>query len=72
MSDQFDPEPRTQAEYLRAIWERVGRVEKQAMLTNGRVTRLERIVLVASGVAAGGLGMGTIGPLIAPLLALIH
>ena len=64
----FDPEPRTQAEFLRAIWERLGRVERKQDLTNGRVTHLERLALFIGG-AAVAYGFSIVAPLLPPFVA---
>ena len=60
-SPPFDPQPRTQAEMLRAIYARLGVVEVQVRTTNGRVSKLER--------AAWGLagGMVVVSIIVVPL-----
>ena len=54
VSDLIDPSeyeapPRTEAEWRREVWRRLGRIEAQTKATNGRVTRLERLSYSAGG-----------------------
>lgn len=52
----FDPEPHTQNQYLRELWKDMKEVRAQTKTTNGRVTRLERIVLAFGGIFVGYFG----------------
>lgn len=39
---------------MEVILDKLSKIEEQVKLTNGRVTRLERILLVIFGIAIGG------------------
>ena len=67
-----DPEPRTQADYIRALWKRQGEHNKLVVeqviprldTTNGRVTRLERGSLIIGGAVIGWQAREAVLPLI--------
>jgi hypothetical protein len=68
-SGGFDPEPRTQADYLRELWRDMKLVKVQVFDTNGRVTRLEKMNLILAGVLFG-LFAKEVAPLILPLFGI--
>ena len=47
--EEFRPEPKTQGEYVKAIWYRLGRVEQKVTITNGRVRALEKAIWALGG-----------------------
>lgn len=52
----FDPDappPKNLADWREAVWYRLGSIHTETRLTNGRVTRLERTLLIAVGVLTG-------------------
>lgn len=56
-------EPKTQQELLRDLWHDMKDVKYQVRRTNGRVTKLERILIIGGAFAAGILvATGIISP----------
>lgn len=47
--EHFEPEPSTQAEYVKSTWYRLGRVEAMVAKTNGRVRQLEKFMWAMGG-----------------------
>jgi hypothetical protein len=45
----YNPEPRTQAEYLSALWRKVTDMHAKLDTINGRVNRLERFMWALGG-----------------------
>jgi hypothetical protein len=59
--EPFQPAPSTQAEYVRAIWQDMKVVKAEVKITNGRVTRIERVLVLGGGVVVGiGIGYGVL------------
>jgi hypothetical protein len=48
-------EPKSQAEILRDLWHDVKDIKHETKRTNGRVSRIERVLMVAAAAAAGAL-----------------
>lgn len=65
-SGPFDPEPQSQADFLRAVLKDVRIIKEQVIVANGRLSRLER-----AGLIGGGLLVGLVGKEVVPLLALL-
>ena len=61
MEDDFRPEPKTQGEYNKAIWYRLGRVEAKVTTTNGRVRNLEKAIWALGG------GLIVLSAIVAPI-----
>lgn len=59
--EMFEPEPNTQAEYIKSMWYRMGRVEAKVTLTNGRVRSLEKAIWALGG------GITVLAVVIAPI-----
>lgn len=56
-------EPKTQGELLRDLWHDMKEVKVQVHRTNGRVSRLERVLIIGGAFAAGILvATGIISP----------
>lgn len=60
-ADLFEPEPKTNADYMKAMWYRLGRVEAKVTMTNGRVRGLEKMLWAMGG------GIAVLGIVIAPI-----
>lgn len=59
-SRDFHPEPRTQAEYLSALWAKVGMIDSKLTIINGRVSKLEKAMWALGG------GLTVIAAIIVP------
>jgi len=60
-SGLFDPEPHSQADFVRETYRIVREVRTQAILTNGRVSKLEKAIWGIGG------GMIVTGAVIVPI-----
>jgi len=59
-SRDFHPEPRTQAEYLSALWAKVGTIDSKLTIINGRVSKLEKAMWALGG------GLAVVAAVIVP------
>ena len=50
-------EPKSQGEILRDLWHDVKDIKRETKRTNGRVSRLERVMLVVAAAVGGALVM---------------
>jgi hypothetical protein len=60
-SRDFHPEPRTQSDYLSALWLTVGIIDTKVSAINGRVGKLERAMWAMGG------GMVVVAAILVPL-----
>lgn len=52
---EYEDLPKNEAEWRRRVWFRLGNIERQTMKTNGRVSRVEKVLLGAGALIVGFL-----------------